>query len=149
MKALVKILKDLQWDVVISDLFPPESPSAKVATELGATYIRSDFDFKPEFEPLLSIDSSGDPASTMAALSCTPQHGRVLVWPEAMPSPSNDRVKELKVPNNPLLEEAIRIIQEQPDELLENLIAHKVPLEEFDCALFPRVPSRTIVVEID
>lgn len=148
----VEILRHRGWAVVISDLFAPQSQAAKIATSLGATYIQSNFNFEPESKPLLSIDGSGDPTSTKAALRCTSRHGHVLLWPEATTLPSDsldNRLTILKSPNDLLLTDAIQIIQERFGELLENLITDMVPLEEFDRALFPRVPSCTTVVRID
>jgi SAM-dependent methyltransferase len=149
---LVEMLRHRGWAVVISDLFAPQSQAAKVATSLGATYIQSDFNFEPEFKPLLSIDSSGDPASTEAALRCTSRHGHVLLWPEATVLTSgslDDRLTILKSPNNHFLKDAIQIIQERFGGLMTNLITDIAPLHEFDRALFPRVPNRTTIVRIE
>jgi len=147
---MVDLLRYRGWEVTISDIFMPQSPSARAATCLGATYIQSDFNFEPQFTPLLAIDCSGDPSCTEGALHCVPQHGRVIVWPEPAlhhERHKDERMKILEIPNNNLLEEAIQVIQGRFDRLVAHLITDIAPLCEFDRVLFPRVPNRTAVVK--
>jgi SAM-dependent methyltransferase len=147
---MVELLGHRGWEVTISDIFVPQSQPAEVATCLGATYIQSDFNFEPEFTPLLAIDCSGDPSCTEYALRCVPQHGRVILWPEIAlrrKDYQDDRLTILEVPSNGFLEEAIHVIQERFDGLMAHLIMDIAPLWEFDRALFPRVPNRTAVVK--
>jgi threonine dehydrogenase-like Zn-dependent dehydrogenase len=148
---MVEMFRHRGWNVVISDFFAPQSQPAKVATCLGATYIQSEFNFEPGFKPLLSIDTSGDLAYKEAALRCTSRNGRVILWSEATIYPSaclNHKLTILKSPNDNFLEDAIQIIQERFGELMESLITDIAPLEEFNRALFPRVPGFTTIVRI-
>ena len=76
----------------------------------------------------------------------------MLLWPEATTLTSDsldNKLTILKSLNDHFLKDAIQIIQERFGELMMNLIADIAPLHEFDRALFPRAPNRTIVVRVD